>query len=41
MFDEIRVYVIEDPGRRYFQMRYVDPITGKPVKRSTKKARRQ
>lgn len=33
--DEIRVYVLQEPDRTFLTMRYVDPITGKQVKRST------
>ncbi len=33
--DPIRVYVV-DYGRKFLQMRYVDPRTGKPVTRSSK-----
>ena len=36
MPEEIKVYVIQRPGRVYLQMRYIDPISGKQVARSTK-----
>jgi integrase len=35
MQDTIKVYVI-DKGRRYLYLRYVDPVTGKPVEKSAK-----
>ncbi len=35
MSDEIKVYVI-DKGRKYLYLRYVDPMTNKPVEKSAK-----
>ena len=35
MQDTIKVYVI-DKGRTYLDLRYVDPVTGKPVEKSAK-----
>ena len=32
---EIKVHVVERADRKYLNMRYTDPITGKPVRRST------
>ena len=40
MNEEIRVHVI-DRGRKYFSMRYRDPLTGKQIERSTEKERRK
>lgn len=39
--DEIRVKVVKYPDRTYLMMRYVDPITGKQIARSTRTTRRR
>ena len=39
MNDEIKVYVI-NKGRKYLYLRYIDPLTGKPIEKSAKTAKR-
>ena len=39
--NEIQVTVVKYPDRKYFMMRYIDPITGKQVARSTRTTRRR
>lgn len=41
MEENIVVHVVELPDRRYLAMRYVDPITAKQVRRSTKTTNRR
>ena len=41
MNEDFRVHVVECSDRKYLYMRYIDPITGKPVRRSAKTANRR
>jgi integrase len=38
---EIKVYVTRSPKRTYFQMRYIDPVTGEAHQRSSRAIRRR
>ena len=37
---EIEVRVVKYPDRKYLMMRYIDPITGKQIARSTRTTKR-